>query len=216
MVLFHITFACIVLIPVVGSFRRRRLTPEFRLLLIFFWFGALFEILEFFTASRHMHNVWVSHIYHVTEYCVLVWVLSLWEQNPAVQRLERLSIMAYALLWGISKMTFEPFMTGGVITSIVSHAVLTLLSLRLLHILMGTERQQLLRLPKFLFLAGLLIYASGDLLFYSFFNVIQQLPRNEALFAWQFHLVVNIIGCLLFAVSFLGTFEPAQIAVESA
>jgi len=216
MILFHITFGCIVLIPVVGSFRRRHLTPDFQLLLTFFWFGALFVALEFLTASHHIHNVWLSHIYHLTEYGVFVWIVSLWEQNPAIQRLERLSILVYALLWGISKMTFEPFMAGGVTTSIVSHTVLTLLSLRFLHILMGMEQTQLLHLPRFIFLTGLIIYASGDLLFYSFYNVIRQLPRNAALFAWQFHLVVNIIGCLLFTASFLGRFEPVQITKESA
>ena len=173
--LFYITFGCVVLIPVVGSFRLPRLTPDFRLLLTFFWFGALFEALEFMSSHR-MNNIWASHIYHLTEYCVIVRILSLWEQDPAIKRLERVSIIVYTLLWLISKVTFEPIMTRGVTTSIVSHAVLTLLTLRLLHILMGTGRAAA-------FTPSEILASSGDLLFYSLITTIDQLPVKEAIVA---------------------------------
>lgn len=208
-VLYYIAIFCIVIVPVVGSFRTKHLTQEFRLLLIFFWFDAVLELFQLKMAFLHVNNLWTSHIYHLVEFSVFVWVLSRWENNNAMKRMMWSVILAYAVFWAASKLTFEPIMKGGSATSVISHIFFVFFSLRLLHIL-GGGRGQILFSSRFWFLSGLLIYSSGDILIYGLRSTIDRMSMQSYDLIWQFHLLVNIISCVLFAASFLVSVESTN------
>ena len=77
---------------------------------IFFLLAAATEMIVFTYSLLHKPSAWIVHIYTPIEYGLLLYVLSSWQENPAVRRAIRTSIPAYLCLYLIAKLTgVEPF-----------------------------------------------------------------------------------------------------------
>jgi len=202
--LFYVVIVSTLFPPIAGAIRLKVLSREFRVLFFFFSAAALVEFVQVWLAMHHTNNLWASHIYHAGEFVVFMWVLAIWEEHRRINRLMVLSISIYLVLWVILKFTFNPIMQRVDALAFPVHIVFTILSIRLLHVLMEKERSLLLTIPRFWFLAGLLIYSSGDLVMYAFLSTIEQLPLDLGI--WQYHWLVNAIANVLFAASFFGVF----------
>ena len=205
--LFYAVLASLLFPPIAGVIRFKRLSREFRVLFFFFSIGALIEFVQVWMAMHGINNLWTSHVYHAGEFVVFMWVLAFWEENPRVNRLMVLSISVYLVLWVILKFTFNPMMQEADTLALPVHIVFTLLSIRLLHGLVEKERGLLFTMPKFWFLAGLLIYSSGDLVMYALKSTIYQLSAESYVKVWQYHWLVDAIANTLFAAGFFGVFE---------
>jgi len=205
--LFYVILASLLFPPITGVIRYKRLSREFRVLFFFFFIGALYEFVQVWMAKHGINNLWTSHIYHAGEFVVFMWVLAIWEERPRIKRLMVLSISIYLVLWVILKFTFNPIMEGVDTLALPVHIVFTILSIRLLHVLVEKERSLLLTIPRFWFLAGLLIYSSGDLVMYALSSVIEQLPIEIYGKVWQYHWLVDSIANILFAAGFLGVLK---------
>lgn len=190
-------------LPVIAAlYRNRSLTAELRLLLIMFSIGALNSTVEFILAFMGFHNLFLAHIFLLIEFFFFVRVFSLWFGQSSRVVLNAVLVL-FLLFWVISHLTVETFTESAHYTSLVSKILLFGIALVFLHRISSDAEQSILSDSRFWILAGVLIYASGGLLFASLRPVIDRLPLDGLTAAYSVHWLIDTITNAVYTVAFL-------------
>lgn len=183
-------------------FKIRSLDREMRLLLVMFSIGAVNVVLQFVVAFSGFHNLFLAHFFLLIEFLFFLWVFSCWFDRR-LHIIFRTVFALFIVFWILSHVSLEKFDEPAYYTSLLSKILYTAISIVLLHRISADSTKSILQDSRFWFLSGVLIYASGGILFASLRSAIDKLPLDGLLVAYSVHWIITIVTNLLYAIGFL-------------
>lgn len=197
-----VTFSSGVLVVIAGFWGYKRLSLEFKLLLLFFVYAVLSNLIIISTARSNLNNLWLFHLYTLFEFIILLWVISFWVQSIRLRQALRLGGIAFFGFWIVSKMTFESLNNYDTVTATVAHIVFIPVALYALYRISLAGSNNLLKDPRFWICVAVLIYSTGNIFWLSLGNEIVSWPKEQMLTAWGIHWMLDILANLFFAGGF--------------
>lgn len=191
------------LLPVgAGLLRIRSLDGRMKILLVMFAIGAINVSLEFILAFQGIRNLFLAHFYLLIEFLFFIWVCSLWVEKPERNVLRVLFIL-FIVFWIVSHLFFESFDSPAYYTSFLSKVLYSGICIMLLHKFSAASERTILLDPRFWILAGLLLFATGGIMFSFLRSIIDTLPLDGLLLAYSIHWIISIVTNLMYAIGFL-------------
>lgn len=174
----------------------------------------LTELVIYWMGSHAHHNIWVTHLYTLTAYILLMLTFALWQKEDGKSRtggilsprVLRASILVYVFFWLASKWTFEKWDEPGTYTLAVCSFVFILLSLVMLYRQVSSRDRRdkpLLRDFRFWITVGVLSYFSGSVVEFLAISVLINLPREAFLKLWTLQWVISSLSNAAYAYGFL-------------
>lgn len=183
-------------------FRIRYFDRESRLLFIMFSVDLCNTLIQFLLANAGIRNLFLSHFYIPFEFLFFLWIFSRWFGGASKPVLRSISVL-FLLFWAASHVSLEKFTEQAFYTSLLSKILGAAVSIVFLHRISADSGQSILKDQRFWFLSGLLIFASGGILFSSLRTVIDKLPPDGLLVAYSAHWVILIVTNVFYAIGFL-------------
>jgi len=179
----------------VGIIFLKRMSPAFRWIVAYVWFGLATELVMFALAKLHGANLSIAHFYHIGETWLIALFIIAALENKVVKQftivaavgLTVLAILEMTVIGSLQK--FDP------ITSVTEHAtIITLLGAVLFHIAhIKTDRAA----PGLIIIVfALLIYFISSITYFALLNL---LPVRSLLSMAYVHAVVNVVCNITFA-----------------
>ncbi|MBD3289530.1 hypothetical protein GF337_12065 [candidate division KSB1 bacterium] len=178
---------------IVGLKLYRNLDRNLKVLLCFISIKILTDAIVSVVALHQLNNMWLFHIYTLIEYTFLTFILSNWQQVRFSKDILRISILLFALIWVISKFTFENFAVFDKYTSAFSSTLLTGFSLLTLFHIMKDNLGGILHDHRFWVSFAILLYSAGN--FFTF--------ALATLFLWSPHNIIHFLSNLCYTGGFL-------------
>lgn len=176
-------------IPLAAAFTlalRQRLTKDLKVLLLFLVVAGVAEAVAMTYVLLSKPNFWMMHIYTPIEFSLTVFLLSLWLRKDKTGKYIRAGILIYLLLYAIVKIYHvEDF----------SPITLNYLTRPVSQLLAG----------------GVAIYTLHRLWYYS----EHQLHKNYRFWITAAFLVYNIVGVIIFALTFIKSRQGLLFLVSS-
>ena len=193
----HLLTTAIDLSPlVVGFFLRKRLCRELGMLLILTSMAVLADSVLIYYAYHKMPNIGLVTIYSLLEFGAFYYLFCI---LLAVKRLGRFlwaGLLALTILPAIG-LALSSLMDVLYTVKIAECAILIPLALYTLYSIIHDDSEPVLKEPKFWIASGVLVYFSGNALFFT------TLPFLESNTIWALHLILNLIANLFYTGGFL-------------
>ena len=187
------------LLPIIsGLLRLSRLKIEMALFLWLFIFMFVEE--TYMEAVYHIYHTvpyWLQHIYGPIEYIIIIFVFSRWIDNSIIKKVLWISVpinIAYAI---ISVLTFESLNKTNSSLVLIFCVIYMFISVYVIFTLFTKDRGDVTSDYKFWMSSGLLIYSSGSLLYFAFYDFL------VTYYVWLFHNICNVIAHIFYAKGFL-------------
>jgi hypothetical protein len=187
---------------VVGGLRFPVLNREFRILFFVFCLEAANASLQLILASRGINNLFLIHSYLLIEFVLFLLVFSRWIEG-IWQKILRQILVFFLLFWVLSHVFFEPFDQPAYYSSILSKVFYTGISIVMLHRISSVSDRSIIHDGRFWMFSGLLVFASGGLMFSFLRSFIDELPVDGLMAAYSIHWAISILTNLLYAIGFL-------------
>jgi len=188
----------------VGISRIRNIQRERWAFFIFILVAMLTELVTFWMATQHIHNLWLLQCYNVVEYGCLIILFAAWQSKAGLKRLYYWSIVVFLTLWISFKIGgIERFDDPAEYTHTVSSLFLVSAALIAFVDLMKVDDIIIYRDARFWISSSVLIYFAGNivLFLYSAGITALHLPALEPF--GTLHWTIDI-GCnSMYAVAFL-------------
>lgn len=179
---------------VFGLYLYRYLDSDMKLLLSLFTIVLLVDAILFYMSFNQINNLWLLHIFTLIEYSFLILVFASWQKNAFLKRCLRLSIPLFALIWFASKLFLEGFNQIDNFTSSLESMLLVGVSAYTLYDLSKEYLFTIYKEYRFWVAGAVLIYFTGNQLFFALSNIIN---------VWPLHSALNIIANLSYTLGFL-------------
>ncbi len=152
----------------------QKLGYDLRMLLLFLGIAGIMEAIALGYGIAGRPNLWMLHVYTPIEFSLTLFILSCWQRNHRVRRSIRAGILVYLALYALAKVyQLEDF----------SPNVLNYFTRPASQLIAG----------------GVAIYTLQQLWYFS----EDQLHRNYRLWITAAFLLYNILGVIIFALTFL-------------
>jgi len=194
-----------VLIPIaIGLYKRKSLEEGLKWL----WWLLLFELAtssgQLILNVHRITNLWLSHIFVLVEFSLVVCICSKWVETPNKRTLLRAVIVLFGLLWIGSRFSFEPLGAPSSYVSPIAKAGLIVISMYIIFLIAQTS-EELFKDPRYWVVSGIIISSAGSLLFYAFRGIIDKFGRDELFIAYSIHWGIQIIANIIYSIGFLCT-----------
>ncbi|MEE4310462.1 MAG: hypothetical protein V2J62_01220 [candidate division KSB1 bacterium] len=166
--LFYEIFASIarlgyVVLSIFGLLNIRKMSGAYRFLIYLVFLATITDGTVLLLRLKDITSPFLYHFYTIFEYSLLSIVLSFWQRKPAITKAMRASILPFAMIWIISKISgLETFSHFDAYTASLSCALLTLMSMFTLVNLINDYFENITRRPEFWITLGILIYTAGN------------------------------------------------------
>ena len=197
--LFYITLFIDCIVAVWVIFRWKYSTVQQRLISLLLVASAVAEVIELCMTLYHIRNLWVSQIFTLIEYILILSVCYLWKPKKTDKRILIIFIIAFTILWIVSKFTFEPFYLGDTYTSSVSKIIQIIVAASVLFDVLQDTDIQLKTDARLWISAGVIIYASGTLFLFALFNMMLDTSPDLIRTLWPINWILIIVFTLLLA-----------------
>jgi hypothetical protein len=191
------------LAAIVGFLRYRKITQEDRPFFWILWTALIFEISsEICTSVIHLTSV-NNNIYVLIEAMLYTWLFFKWGSfHPNKKKFRSLEVFIL-LLWILDNFILNRITSTNSIFRIASSFIMVFLAINQINQLITTERANLLRNPRFLISAGMVIYFSYKAIVETFFWV--QLPFSNTFYIYVLLIMdyVNLFVNLIFVLAAL-------------
>ncbi len=181
------------ILPVLsGIFYFQRLSPAFKILLVYLSCSMLSNLVALFFASNGQNNYIVFHFYTLIETLLLLWIFSRWQSAPLMRRLLLSGAFLFGILWVISKITLENFQEMDFFTSSVGHMILAFASVYTIIHLAHETKEKLLWESIFWVSIAVLFYTGGTIFIYSISRqVIHEVWFIQNIVVTIYYLVIS-------------------------
>jgi hypothetical protein len=112
-------------------------------------------------------------------------------------------LVVFAILWIVSKFSFEPFSLADDWTATISKVLQIAFSGYLLVDVVKESEIAWTNDPRFWVAAGTIIYSAGSLFLFALFNKMLQISTERFMIIWPLNWVFMIISYLLYTRGFL-------------
>jgi hypothetical protein len=182
-----------------GFLAYRRLDRGLKILLSYFVIAALSDGLVLFLSFENIHNIWLFNVFILIDYGFLAFAFSYWQKSLTMERLLRLSIPVFVLVWlGAKVFHVESFDQMNSFSRSLESLLLIAISLSILSELHEESNFQARRSARFWIGTGVLIYFAGNLIIFA----TSETGTSLALL-WWIHATISIVANLCFAAGFL-------------
>jgi hypothetical protein len=183
-----------VLLPIAaGATKVRSLDKGLRSFLLLQLIYAMTSGAQLYLALHNVRNLWLSHLYNLVEYSLLMVMFSLWQKDRRVEKTIFLSIVFFALFWIIANLYMEPWTEPAIYSNSLSRTIYCVVGLYTLRKISLVSTTLILKDPRFWIISSLLISSTGDLMFYALRGVIADLSHQDLFIAFAIHWILNII-----------------------
>ena len=198
-----VSSASSVLPVITGLYFYKRQHGILKILVVFFIFSCLTELLLYYLSSRAINNLWFVNIFFLIEYMVFSFVCAQFSGLKMIIRLSILFALLYTVAWVFTTFyIFNIYRFNNLIRTVESILLIFFSGVALYQISMDVS-VNLFKNPKFWFSAGILIYFSTNLIVFSIADMILD-NRNPIIGnAWAIHSFWNIVTCFIFATGFV-------------
>ncbi len=201
-ILFIVSILSQTLVFGAGLYMRRSLGTQMRLLIVYFGFDLIAELVMAYLGSQGMNNLWLVHVITIVQYCFLIAVFSLWQKNLTLKKILQASIPIIALMGIVSMLFFENIRHFNSYTKPVTSLMLVLASGYTLFELNNEKTASVFREPRFWIGSGTLFYFSSTLVLYSLSNVLLNFPPHVVRMIFACSIVINIITNIIYTQGF--------------
>ncbi len=154
-------------------------------------------------ASRHINNLWLTHVFVLIQYAFFSWIFAGWQHEERIRKLLYLSIPGMILLGIISAFFLENVTSFNTITRPLSSLLIVMISAYTLLSLNRSHVESLFRDTRFWLCSAALIYFASSLALAALGNVIIGLPLDQSRQLFAVHAVLNVIANVGYAGAFL-------------
>ena len=203
MALAYIDAATLLAMAIVSVVRYDVLSKDFRILSLFFVGSVINTSLQFYTSMHNINNMVLLHLYTLSEYAVLMYVMSLWQKKVIMMRAFRLSIAAFFVIWGLAKIFIEDHTRFDTFTSPLANFTITCAAVYTMVFLYRENRSTLIKNARFWIISAIIVYYSGNIVFFAFTNILLSYSAPQIMFVWSIHWFIGIITNLLYSEGFL-------------
>ncbi len=187
----------------VGGFYYKSLSRPLRILEWLIVISVVDAGVEWFLNSFRIHNLWTMHFYTIIELIFVVMIYSSWMKQRRSRSVLLLCLAGYAILWIVSKFSFEPFSLADDGTATISKILQIAFSAYLLLDVVKENEIVWTNDPRIWVTTGVIIYSAGSLFLFALFNKMLQVSPAYLLRMWSVNWILLIISNLLFARGFL-------------
>jgi hypothetical protein len=204
-VLFYVAIVIQGIVVLVGGFRYRSLPHPLRLLEWLLLFIFMWGFIEWIFASHGINNLWMSHVSTVVEFVTVTLIFSSWLKFRYSHQMLFVLLIGFAILWIVSKFTFEPFARFDGLTAALSKILQITLSVLLLIKLVKESDSEVVwtQDPRLWVAIGIILYSAGSLFIFALFNKMLQVSPDRLIQVWSLNWTLIILSNLLYAWSFL-------------
>lgn len=199
-----------ILVVMVGLKRFGSLRAEMRILLGFFVFALVANILSLIFAFRLGNNLWLYHFIPLMEFSIFVVIFASWLNTRLSRIALYLTIPLFFTVWFLFKYYIEDLRRFDNFSSSFESMLLIGISSYVLFTLFRNGWEKPGRDFRFWVLAAVLIYHTANGVFIALSNVIMNFSQLEIMELWSLHWLVGIIANYLFLVAFL-TQQPTFV-----
>jgi hypothetical protein len=190
-------------VVLLGGFRYRSLPHSLRILEWFLVVTLGVVVMGVVLSLFHVHNLWLSHLYTLIELMFIVLLYSSWIKQKQTRSVLLVSLLVFFVFWIVSKFTFEPFSIDDGWTATFSKVLQIIFSALLLVEVVRENEIVWMNDMRLWVVTGIVVYASGTLFLFAFFNRMLQISPDRLKIIWSLNWILTIITNLLFARAFL-------------
>ena len=172
------------LVVVTATLRYRSVSGEMKLLAVFFGVSLFISLLQVALALNAVNNLWILHFFNLLSFCIYLFVFSYWQPDANIGRMFRREfIFAYCVIWLLSKVSIESFLSFDYFSSGLGNVVMVFIVCYTMISSVDRSSAALLY-DRFLILSGVLISSISSAVVNSSANLISSLQHDEMLKIW--------------------------------
>lgn len=156
----------------VGTVTIERQKTDLRILFLFLVFGIIINGVTFILGDHGINNLWVFHFYTLAENIAYLSIFYLWIPDGRVKKAIIPIMVVFAILWIISKFTFENINTFDSYTSSLSGAIIAIIAVYMIYNIISGDEVGITSNYRFLISFGVLFYFSVVLLMFALSNLV--------------------------------------------
>jgi len=202
-VLFYLFLFAEIVTAIVGGFRYKILPRPLRILEWLIVIDIVDAGVQWILASYHIHNLWTMHFYTLIELIFVVMIYSSWMKQRRSRSILLLCLAGFAVLWIVSKFSFEPFSLADDGTATISKILQIAFSVYLLIEIVKESELVWTDDSRLWVVVSLIIYAAGTLFWFAFYNKMLQASPDRLIEVYSLNWTLMIISNLLFLRAFL-------------
>jgi hypothetical protein len=187
----------------VGLLRFDLLRREMKVLLAYFFFVLLVNLLSLFFSVKVESNLWLYHFITLIEFTVFVLVFSSWLDSQSSKYAVRLLIPLFCCVWFALKLSIEDLRYFDNFSSSLKGLLLVGIASYVLFALFKGDWEKPGRDFRFWVLFAVLIYHTVDVMFASVSNVALSISQPEIAGLWSVHWFIGIVANVLYVIAFL-------------
>jgi hypothetical protein len=197
--LLYITMFIESIVAVWALFRWKHSAVQQRLVSLLLVATTVSAITELWMGLYHIRNLWVSQIFTLIEYVLILSMYYLWKPPKTDKRILMIGIIAFIALWTVSKFTFEPFYRDDTYTSAIAKTIEIITSAWVLFDVLGDSNAVVKTDARVWISSGIIIYASGTLFLFALFNLMLDTSPELIKTLWPINWILTIVFTLLLA-----------------
>lgn len=198
------------IVVIVGLIRLGSLSTEMKMLLGYFLFVLIVNILSLVLLFNNINNLWFYHFLTFVEFTVFVTVLSSWMDTPSAKQVFRLLIPLFFSISILLKLSIEDLRSFDSFSSSLKGVFLVGSASYVLFTLFKHEWERPTEDFRFWVLFAVLIYHTVNVMFSSVSNIALSTSHPELIRLWSVHWFVGIVANGLYAVAFFIPQSPLQ------
>jgi hypothetical protein len=182
-----------------GLFKFKHLKRDTKILFAFFTVALITEAIVKILAYNKINNLWLFHVFTIVEYSFWVIVFSFWQKEHNVKKILKVSILIFAIIWLVNLIfSIERFSEYNNVSRSIESILLTAIALFTIYNSYLESYVELYKNYIFCFSIGVLIYFSGNFLFFSLGSSIV-----NGIDVGTIHSILNISANLCYLRGFL-------------
>jgi len=193
-----------------GLFTPRYLTLEMKVFFAFLLIAQMSDLAMAALATRHINNLWLTHVFVILEYAFFAWLFASWQKSEWFKKILLLSIPGLLLLGIVSAFYLENVSSFNTITRPLASLLIVIISAYTLLTLSRSHIDSLFRETRFWISAAALLYFASSLAVVSLSNIIMGLPAEQSRQLFAVHAILNMIANIGYAGGFLCLIPPKK------
>lgn len=179
---------------IVGLFNASRMKGFLMPLLIYLAVSVIFEIYSYVNTKLGINNLYVFHIFTVVEFCLILFVYMSFLKDFNQKNRYVLALIPLFLLAEVADLKINgPNNMDNFASSIESIILIFIALMSFFIIIRKMIYDNILNTPFFWINTGILLYFSGNLLFFVFSNYLHANETSNNFAMWGIHSVMNIL-----------------------
>jgi hypothetical protein len=161
--------------------------------------SALSGIIELWMGFHHMRNLWISHLFTLIEYVLVLFMYSLWKPKKTDKKILLICIGAFMVFWAVSKYTIEPFYRDDTYTAAIGKMIEIIVATWVLFDVLRYSNSVIKTDARVWISSGIIIYAAGSLFLFALFNMLVNTSPELIKTIWPVNWILSILTTLLLA-----------------